>query len=150
MDVAYLVVPFKDKDIVKALGARWDGKNRQWFAPAGTEARFARWTKGAAVARPSPPLGEPREFEVMSDGPQSGPRVGASLSSVLFEASEAIRKALPTPRWLVAEVASIRKHAHSGHTYMELVEHDDAGREMAKANARIWSGNGKILKRFEK
>jgi exodeoxyribonuclease VII large subunit len=155
MDVVYLTVPFKDKDIVKALGARWDGKSRQWFAPSGAESRFARWIKAGgisvdSVADPLRASGESRDFAASFDSSAPDSRIGASLSSVLFEASEAIRKALPIPRWLVAEVASIRTHPHSGHTYIELVEHDDSGREMAKANARIWSGNGKVIKRFEK
>jgi len=27
----YLTVSFKDKDAAKALGARWDGVQRQWY-----------------------------------------------------------------------------------------------------------------------
>lgn len=40
----YLYVPFDDKDEAKALGARWDGSERLWFAPAGADLpSFARW-----------------------------------------------------------------------------------------------------------
>ena len=157
--VLYLTVPYKDKDIVKALGARWDGKNRRWFVPSGSEGRFARWIKDGGLLASGTDTGavvqvegRPRPLRSESEAtqPKAGERVGASLSSVLFEASEAVRKALPIPRWIIAEVASIRTHPHSGHTYVELVEHDDTGREMAKANARVWSGSARILRRFEK
>ena len=40
----YLNVSFKDKDAAKALGARWDGLQKQWFVPPGRElAPFAQW-----------------------------------------------------------------------------------------------------------
>jgi exodeoxyribonuclease VII large subunit len=150
MDVIYLSVPFKDKDIVKALGARWDGAARQWFVAQGAQARFARWMpkEGAVPDRPdarhetSENVGAPRS--------SPGARIGAPLSSVLFDVSESVRKAWPAPRWIVAEVASCRVHPNSGHIYLELVEHDDSGREVAKANARIWSSNARIARKFEK
>lgn len=31
----YLVVPFANKDEAKALGARWDGEKKKWYAPTG-------------------------------------------------------------------------------------------------------------------
>lgn len=151
MDVVYLDVPFRDKDVVKALGARWDGAAKRWFVGRGNEARFTRWIKEGSA-----PSGmAPTEPDLAGRGPglaagDPGARVGASLSSVLFEVGEAVSRALPRPRWIIAEVASARTHAHSSHTYLELVEHDASGREIAKASARIWAGNAKILKRFEK
>jgi len=40
----YLTVAFKDKGAAKALGARWDGVQRQWYVPEGRElAPFAQW-----------------------------------------------------------------------------------------------------------
>ena len=40
----YLAVPFSEKNRAKALGARWDGDQKSWYAPAGSElAPFARW-----------------------------------------------------------------------------------------------------------
>lgn len=32
----YLTVPYKEKDQAKALGAKWDGKEKSWYAPADT------------------------------------------------------------------------------------------------------------------
>ena len=31
----YLHVPYRDKNVVKALGARWDARQKQWYAPEG-------------------------------------------------------------------------------------------------------------------
>lgn len=33
----YLYVAYKDKEAAKALGARWDGRQKQWYAPTGTD-----------------------------------------------------------------------------------------------------------------
>lgn len=33
----YLHVAYKDKEAAKALGARWDGHQKQWYAPEGTD-----------------------------------------------------------------------------------------------------------------
>ena len=33
----YLHVPYKDKNVAKALGARWDARQKQWYAPEGTD-----------------------------------------------------------------------------------------------------------------
>ncbi len=43
----YLSVPFDDKEKVKMLGARWDGKNKAWYVPAGVDlSPFKQWTNG--------------------------------------------------------------------------------------------------------
>lgn len=45
----YLKVPYKDKDEAKALGARFDGSTKLWFAPPGVDlGKFARWLPGGA------------------------------------------------------------------------------------------------------
>lgn len=44
MASTYLTVEYKDKDAAKALGARWDAAQRQWFVPEGRDlAPFAAW-----------------------------------------------------------------------------------------------------------
>lgn len=152
MDVIYLDVPFRDKDVVKALGARWDGAARRWFVGRGNEERFTRWIKEAGPeGAPAGALAVGAPSTSAAPSPADGSaRVGASLSSVLFEVTEAVSRALPRARWIIAEVASARTHSNSGHTYLELVEHDASGREIAKASGRIWSANSKILRRFER
>lgn len=47
----YLVVPFADKDEARALGARWDGDKKKWYAPTGDV--FEK-TKRWAQAPPTP------------------------------------------------------------------------------------------------
>ena len=43
-DEIILEVPFKEKEEVKMLGARWDPQIRKWYVPADQNARpFARW-----------------------------------------------------------------------------------------------------------
>lgn len=40
----YLEVPFKDKDRVKAAGARWDANAKSWYIPDGVDHKlFALW-----------------------------------------------------------------------------------------------------------
>lgn len=62
-----LAVPFKDKDQVKALGAKWDKDAKGWYAPEGTDLKpLARWIpkdgldvadKAPAPAPSLPPAG---------------------------------------------------------------------------------------------
>jgi len=53
----YLIVPFKDKDAAKSLGARWDAVQRPWYVPDGRElTTFLSWlparsTNATAAAR---------------------------------------------------------------------------------------------------
>jgi antirestriction protein ArdC/phage/plasmid primase-like uncharacterized protein len=56
-------VPYKQKDEVKALGAKWDRQQQSWYIPAGVDsALFAKWAqegaKPAAGEVPSGPLAE--------------------------------------------------------------------------------------------
>lgn len=42
----YLDVPYEEKDIVKALGAKWSVGRRQWFVPADVDSGpFAKWIR---------------------------------------------------------------------------------------------------------
>jgi hypothetical protein len=56
----WLDVAFADKDAAKALGARWDGVARRWFALTGRVEQLKAWA--AAPALPDPPPGEDRAF----------------------------------------------------------------------------------------
>ena len=48
---SYLVVPFKEKDEAKALGAKWDRQERAWYVPPGVDAApFDKWAQRAATA----------------------------------------------------------------------------------------------------
>ena len=40
----YIEVPYKDKGLVKLLGARYDGAKKQWYIPQGADEKlFDRW-----------------------------------------------------------------------------------------------------------
>ena len=49
-DVSFLSCPFKEKDIAKKLGAKWDVARKAWYVPSGVAiSPFARWLPGGAV-----------------------------------------------------------------------------------------------------
>lgn len=39
----YLAVPYKEKEEAKSLGARWDFKNKMWYAPNGESNLIEKW-----------------------------------------------------------------------------------------------------------
>ena len=40
----YIDVPYKDKGIVKLLGARYDGEKKKWYIPQGVDLKlFSKW-----------------------------------------------------------------------------------------------------------
>merc|ERR1712032_703491 len=42
--MGYLEVPFKEKDVAKGLGAKWDPQCKKWFVPPGANVvAFAKW-----------------------------------------------------------------------------------------------------------
>lgn len=55
----YLNVPFKDNQQAKALGARWDPQQKQWYAPNGEEALVQQWP---AMSPLTEIIGEDRAF----------------------------------------------------------------------------------------
>lgn len=148
MAKVYLEVDFRQKDIVKALGARFDGVQKKWFVNESERERFLRWIPKEDQA--SKDLkSEIIETPVVNIGRfENKKNLGTPLSVLLFEVSDVIRRAYPFSRWVKAEVSNIKTYPN-GHTYIELIEHNSEGREIAKASAKLWAGNKKILKRFE-
>ena len=52
MGNTYLIVPFNQKEKAKALGARWDKLQRQWYFPEGLElAAFQAWLPAGKVSQ---------------------------------------------------------------------------------------------------
>ena len=85
MSATYLQVPFRDKDSAKALGARWDPGQRQWYVPPGRElAPFAAWLP-AGLLEASQPL-------------SPGGAAGAVAASALTPSLPADELAVPTSR----------------------------------------------------
>jgi hypothetical protein len=56
----WLDVPFSEKDVAKAAGARWDVAARRWYAPRAGVTALERWTAESPVPDPLP--GEDRGF----------------------------------------------------------------------------------------
>jgi len=149
----FLTVPFRDKDAAKALGARWDAAQRQWFVPEGRElAPFALWLPAGPSAASST-----QGALAMLDGSAAplapamvavAGKKGISLSSLLGGVSRAVAQAYQAGVWTLVEVVELR--AHGGHVYLEVSERDAHGTVLAKARATIWKSTASaILPAFE-
>src|SRR5487761_1924193 len=115
----YLTSSFKDKEKVKALGARWDAEQRQWFVPAGRDlAPFAAWLPDMAQQATSNSTttalamrAEPASAELTVQ------KRGATLSQLLAGVSQAIAQAFKAGVWTMVEVVDAR--LRNGHVYIE-------------------------------
>lgn len=146
----YLTVDFKEKDAAKALGARWDGAQRQWYVPEGRELTpFAQWLPaGSAV----PAQMATRQVATVASGGTelSVPsKKGVSLSSLLAGVSQAVTQAYRAGVWVLVEVVELR--SNGGHVFMGVSERDTSGSVLAKTNAVIWQSTANtILPEFER
>lgn len=146
----YLIVDFKEKDAAKALGARWDGAQRQWYVPEGRElAPFAQWlpANSGATAQASA-----RQLATVSAGgvELSVPgQKGVSLSSLLAGVSQAVAQAYRAGVWVLVEVVELR--SNGGHVFMGVSERGSGGSVLAKTSAVIWQSTANtILPEFER
>ncbi len=150
MPNTYLTVDFKEKDAAKALGARWDGVQRQWFVPEGRDlAPFAQWlplgvpTSSTAVVRQHT-LDHSGSTELALTG-----KKGVSLSSLLAGVAQAVAQAYRAGVWVLVEVVELR--TNGGHVFMGVSERDSAGSVLAKTSAVIWQSTANtILPAFER
>lgn len=52
--ITYLSVPYAQKDMAKALGARWDAANKKWYVPVDKDiAPFAQWLSDFVPEQPT-------------------------------------------------------------------------------------------------
>ena len=91
----YLSVPFRDKDAAKALGARWDPVQRQWYVPQGRDlAPFQAWLPPTVAAQPHMATGtglaveEPASSYALADRPLA--QRGIGLSQLLSGVAQAV------------------------------------------------------------
>lgn len=145
MSNTYLTVPFKEKDSVKALGARWDADGKRWYVPDGQDlAPFVEWLPSSVRASVVRDVAATSQ----STAQQAAPR-GISLSRLLQGVAKAVADAYTAGIWTTAEV--LRASAKDGHVYLELSERDADGRVLAKANAAIWARTAeRIVPEFER
>jgi exodeoxyribonuclease VII large subunit len=142
----YLTTTYKDKDAAKALGARWDGEQRQWYVPEGRDlAPFADWLPaGTALAQDSSPsssqltLSQPAGRDVASTAAK-----GISLSSLLAGISQAVAQAYRSGVWTLVEVVELR--ATGGHVFLGVSERDANGAVLAKTSAVIWQTTANLI-----
>ena len=81
----YLNVPYREKDEAKALGAKWDRKQKSWYAPAGMDtAPFSRWMGQQQESKPA----EAQFAEALADNGlkvQGTPQMDGQLHRVPVE-----------------------------------------------------------------
>lgn len=132
---------FHDKDKIKSLGAKphWDKKTfKGWYVPKGMNLNpFEKWW-------------HPRFKEAMRlQNPKKEGDVketGSRLSQILRDVKNAIEGQMSNAYWIQAEVVSVSGNAH---TYLELADYDDNGKELAKSRGTIFASRKDILKMFE-
>jgi exodeoxyribonuclease VII large subunit len=151
MPNTYLTVPFKDKDAAKALGARWDAAQRQWFVPDGRDlTAFSVWMPPACELALATPNGsrELAPLNVAGSDLALSTRKGMSLSDLLAGVSQAVAQIYRTGVWTLVEVVELR--TSGGHVFLGVSERDANGTVLAKTSAVIWQSNANsILPAFE-
>ncbi|MDP2367205.1 exodeoxyribonuclease VII large subunit [Rhodoferax sp.] len=144
----YLTVSFKDKDVAKALGAKWDAAQRAWYVPEGRElAPFSAWLPaGPGQVSTSTELSS---IQAGSTGLSVAKQRGVSLSQLLAGVSQAVAQAYKAGVWTMVEVVELR--ANGGHIFLGVSERDVHGSVLAKTNAVIWQSTANtILPEFER
>lgn len=122
----FLDCPFAEKEQVKSLGAKFDWQEKKWFIPPGLETEpFQKWLPQSMV----PP---PDDTTVDS----------LSLNELLLTVQQTINLHHSTRYWVRAEILSISGHSH---LYLELVDYDATGSEIAKVRATLWNQRANAL-----
>lgn len=149
MAQTYLIVPFKDKDLAKSLGARWDAGLRQWYVPDGRElAPFSAWlSAGSATGASSTSTDLAALSTARTEITLS--KKGVSLSQLLAGVSQAVAQAYKAGVWTMVEVVELR--INNGHVFIGVSERDTHGAVLAKTSAVIWQSTANtILPEFER
>lgn len=150
MPSTYLTTSYKDREQVKALGARWDPDQKKWFVPSGRDlAPFANWLPTgvrAAVVEAGPTSVTTVDVAAMTEVARSDR--GIPLSQLLAGVAQAVTQAYRVGIWTTVEVLKV--DARRGHVYMELAERDAGGDSIAQARAVIWADSAnRIVPAFE-
>ena len=136
----YLTTSYAQRNEAKALGAKWDAAASKWYVPDGLDlAPFAKWLSNASAATPSVPVQVKRSAISVSDK-------GITLSTLLTKIGISVQAAFEGPVWVRAEISEI--HGRGGHTYLDLVERNVDGVQVAKSRAAIWTGRRGIIDKF--
>lgn len=142
----YLTAGFKDKDKVKALGARWDPEQRAWYAPAGADLALFRAWLPAGFEGPGELL--PATVATSTELDVAKPK-GVKLSHLLAGVAQAVAEAYRAGVWTMVDVVDAR--IKGGHVYLEVAERTADGEVTAKSMATIWASTAaRILPEFER
>lgn len=173
----YLNAGYKDREMVKALGARWDPDRKRWYVPAGLDLTpFAAWLPAALLRSDEEPSTQPptaapgplaptgaldlsnraiaRHAAMSSEVALSPVRdsavvsQGVSLSQLLAQVAQAVAQTCPAGQWVRVEV--VKADVRRGHVYLELAERSPGGDVIAQARAVIWAKTAnQIVPAFE-
>lgn len=146
MNGTYLITPYKEKDLVKSLGARWDPARRQWYVPHGLDLTpFAAWLPADAP----PAAGDTVVLPPTVAEVPAAPGQGMALSQLLRGVEAAVAGTSQEAVWTAVEVVDVR--LGGGHVYLELSERDASGIITAKAKATLWASRAeRLLPEFER
>ena len=154
MTKTYLTAQYRDREQVKALGAKWDAAQRSWFVPVGTDlAPFTRWLPVGALQaefRPDPSVSSSLQVaERPPGGSIATGRTAISLSTLLAGVADAVAQAYRVGVWTTVDV--IKTDLRKGNVYIEVAERDVSGTPRAQARAMIWGDTAQsIVPAFER
>jgi exodeoxyribonuclease VII large subunit len=136
-----LLAGYNDRLKVKSLGAipqYESGKFSHWVAPAGKNLiPFMQWL-------PSSILNEYRSKNPGGEAPAVNS--GVRLCHLLLLVKDTLDENMQKSYWVVSEIVNVSK---SNHVYLEMVDYDDAGNELAKVKGTIFNGQRNILNDFK-
>lgn len=135
-----LNVPFKDKDDAKSLGARWNSKERLWYVPDGVDfAPFARWLP-TSVSKSIVCIAQEDAADLTTG------QKGIALSMLLSRIGRAVEMAFASAVWVQAEISEIS--VRNNNTYLDIVERNAQGIQLAKSRAVIWGKRRSLIEKF--
>lgn len=139
MAISYLQVEYREKDLVKSLGARWDGAAKRWFMPLDADpAVFARWLPSDAIDNPV------AGGQLQSQPLQEGVTEISTLSQLLARVAQSVARVTPSVEWIKAEISEFRP-TKQGHIHLDLVELDVHKNLLSKANAKLFKNQADVL-----
>ncbi|WP_321323330.1 exodeoxyribonuclease VII large subunit [Thiomicrorhabdus sp.] len=161
--MTFLDVPFREKDQVKALGARWDAVSKRWYVPEALSEDldlFQKWLlpqsghenisnnlSNHATSNERDLYSHSLDFNTPQESLSE--QKGSKLSVVLRKIQMTLRQGFPGGVWIVAEIANI--NTRRGHVYLELTETNEQGQAIANCRAMIWQSQANnLLDRFNK
>lgn len=147
----YLTVPFSQKDKVKALGARWDAAQRQWYVPYGIElGLFKAWLPTGQIVSATD-ASTALDIRTPAENQLAETPARVSLSQLLAGVERAVAQAYQQNVWTRVDVVNVSLNIRNKHVYLELSERDEDGNVVAQARGTIWARTAeRILPQFER